>query len=55
MKLLLDVMGGDFGPLANLEGALQALPQLEGSLGLIGDEAVIQKTLKNLNIVKTYQ
>ncbi len=47
MKLLLDVMGGDYGPLANLEGALQALPQLEGSLGLIGDEAVIQKTLRN--------
>src|SRR5947208_2299238 len=37
-------MGGDLGPKVALEGALQALPELEGTLTIIGDE----KTLKPL-------
>ncbi len=46
MKLILDVMGGDSGPSANLEGAVQALPELEGELILVGDEAIIRDHLR---------
>lgn len=41
-KLILDVMGGDRAPQAILEGAIQALPHLEGELVLVGDEAQIR-------------
>ncbi|MBC7693776.1 MAG: phosphate acyltransferase PlsX [Methylotenera sp.] len=40
-KLILDVMGGDYGLRANLDGALQALPELSGELILVGDEKLI--------------
>lgn len=46
-KLILDLMGGDFAPGANLEGALQALPQLEGELVLLGDEKAIRPLLSH--------
>jgi len=56
-RLILDAMGGDFAPLATLEGALKALPELErdpdgtphselSELVLVGDEAVILQHLK---------
>jgi glycerol-3-phosphate acyltransferase PlsX len=53
-RLILDAMGGDYAPIATLEGALEALPELEkdpsesygpGELVLLGDEAVIRKLL----------
>ena len=44
-KLILDVMGGDHGPRATLEGALQALPELSGELVLVGDEKLILNVL----------
>src|SRR4051812_27044342 len=40
-KIILDVMGGDHGPRATLEGALQALSELTGELILVGDEKLI--------------
>jgi glycerol-3-phosphate acyltransferase PlsX len=49
-RLILDAMGGDFAPVATIEGALKALPELErdrdGELVLLGDEAVIRKLLE---------
>lgn len=48
-RLILDVMGGDAGPRAILEGAILALVELSrtpGELTLIGDEAVIRPLLK---------
>jgi glycerol-3-phosphate acyltransferase PlsX len=39
-------MGGDHAPQANLEGAQQALPELEGELILIGDEKVLKAALE---------
>jgi phosphate acyltransferase len=56
-RLILDAMGGDFAPLATLEGALKALPELErdpdgtphselSELVLVGDEAIILQHLK---------
>jgi glycerol-3-phosphate acyltransferase PlsX len=44
-RLILDVMGGDNAPRAALDGALQALPELEGELVLIADEAVVRPIL----------
>ena len=41
-KIILDVLGGDYGTMANLDGAQQALPQLRGELVLIGDEKTIR-------------
>ncbi len=56
MKLILDLMGGDHGPLAALEGAQLALPELEKELEhadrsahieliLLGDENATRETL----------
>ncbi len=45
-KLILDVMGGDYAPLANLEGALLSLPKIKGHLYLVGDAKVIQHHLQ---------
>jgi glycerol-3-phosphate acyltransferase PlsX len=53
-RLILDAMGGDYAPVATIEGALKALPELEknqgegegGELVLVGDEAVIRKLLQ---------
>lgn len=44
-RLILDVMGGDHAPRSNLDGILQALPELVGELILVGDEAVIKPLL----------
>ena len=44
-QLILDVMGGDRGPQVILEGAQQALPELEGELVLVGDENVLRPLL----------
>jgi glycerol-3-phosphate acyltransferase PlsX len=45
-RLILDVMGGDHAPEANLLGALEALPEIEGELVLVGDEPAIRKALE---------
>ncbi|HLE01418.1 MAG TPA: phosphate acyltransferase PlsX, partial [Bdellovibrionota bacterium] len=44
-KLILDTMGGDHAPHAVLEGAIRALPELEGELVLIGDSEVLKPVL----------
>lgn len=38
-------MGGDLGPGVPLEGAIQALPELEGELLLVGDREIIHRFL----------
>ncbi len=47
-RLILDAMGGDYGPGAILEGAIQALPELQncnGELIIVGDEGIIRPLL----------
>lgn len=47
-RLILDAMGGDRAPRANLEGALAALPELDetgGELILVGDEQVLKSEM----------
>lgn len=49
-RLILDVMGGDFAPHANLQGAQKALPELtdpNGELVLLGDETAIRSLLES--------
>ena len=52
MRIGLDVMGGDFAPLATIKGALLALRELPESLRivLIGDESKISAELKKENV-----
>ncbi|MCI9178307.1 MAG: phosphate acyltransferase PlsX [Clostridia bacterium] len=46
MKILLDAMGGDKAPDANIKGAIKAINQIEAEVILIGDENIIQSKVK---------
>ncbi len=51
MRIALDVMGGDFGPRATVEGAYLYLKESpkDDHVILVGDEAVINERLKHVN------
>ena len=46
MKILLDAMGGDNAPDANIKGALKAINQIQADITLIGKEEVIRQKIK---------
>lgn len=46
MKILLDAMGGDNGPDANIKGAVRAINQIKAEVILIGKEEIIKAKLK---------
>ena len=46
MKILLDAMGGDNAPDANIKGAVKAINQIEAEVVLIGNEEVINSKIK---------
>lgn len=46
MKILLDAMGGDNAPDANIRGALKAIDQIKAELVLIGKEEIIRNKIK---------
>ena len=46
MIILLDAMGGDNAPDANIKGAVAAINQIQAELWLIGKEEVIKAKLK---------
>jgi glycerol-3-phosphate acyltransferase PlsX len=48
MKIAVDAMGGDFGPAPNVEGALQAVGELDVEVVLVGDEPQIRDQLRRL-------
>ena len=48
MKILLDVMGGDNSPDANIKGAVKAIKQIKAEIVLIGKEDVIEERCKAL-------
>ena len=48
MKILLDAMGGDNAPDANIKGAVKAINQIEAEVILIGKEEVIRTRTKEL-------
>ena len=48
MKILLDAMGGDNAPDANIKGAINAINQIKAEIVLIGKEDVIKSKIKEL-------
>ena len=46
MNILLDAMGGDNAPDANIKGAIKAINQIEADVTLIGKEEIIRKKVK---------
>ena len=48
MKILLDAMGGDNAPDANIKGAVKAINQIKAEVVLIGKEEVIRNKFKQL-------
>ena len=46
MKILLDAMGGDNAPDANIKGAVKAIDQIQAEVILIGKEEVIKEKLQ---------
>lgn len=46
MRILLDAMGGDNAPDANIKGAITAINQIKAELILIGKEEIIRKKIK---------
>ena len=48
MKILLDAMGGDNAPDANIKGAVKAINQVKAEVVLIGKEEVIRRRIKEL-------
>ena len=48
MIILLDAMGGDNAPDANIKGAVAAINQINAELWLIGKEDVIKSRVKKL-------
>lgn len=51
MKIAVDAMGGDHGPAPNVEGALQAVNELDLEVILVGDEVRINEQLRRLGCV----
>jgi glycerol-3-phosphate acyltransferase PlsX len=48
MKIALDAVGGDHGPVPCIEGALQAARELDVEVILVGDEAVLKRETDRL-------
>ena len=48
MKIAVDAMGGDHGPLPNVEGSLQAAKNLGVEVVLVGDESLLREHLKRV-------
>ena len=48
MRILLDAMGGDNAPEANIKGALRAIKEINSELVLIGKEDIIRAKIKEL-------
>jgi len=46
IRVALDAMGGDRGPEVNIEGAVAAARELGASVLLVGDQAVLERTLE---------
>jgi len=46
MKIALDAMGGDYAPLVEIEGAIQAASELDVSLILVGNREVLEAELE---------
>ena len=48
MTILLDAMGGDNAPDANIKGAIDASKEIESEIVLIGNEEIINSKIKEI-------
>ena len=48
MKIILDAMGGDNAPDANIKGAINAINKVKAEIILVGKEDVINSRVKEL-------
>ncbi|MCP9468546.1 MAG: phosphate acyltransferase PlsX [Nitrospira sp.] len=48
MKIALDAVGGDYGPAPCIEGALQAVREVDVEVVLVGDEALLKQECRRL-------
>ena len=46
MKIILDAMGGDNAPDANIKGAINAINKVKAEIILVGKEEVIRSKIK---------
>ncbi len=46
MKIILDAMGGDNAPDANIKGAIRAIKEIDSEIILVGNEEIINKKVK---------
>ena len=46
MKIILDAMGGDNAPDANIKGAINAINKVKADIVLVGKEEVIRSKIK---------
>ncbi len=49
MKIIVDAMGGDYGPRVVVEGAIAAVKEYDAEVVLVGDEPKIKDLLKKFN------
>ena len=49
MNILLDAMGGDNAPDANIKGAIKAINQIKAEVTLIGKEEIIRNKIKEFS------
>ena len=48
MKIILDAMGGDNAPDANIKGAVNAIEKINAEIILIGNEKILNERIKEL-------
>ena len=48
MTILLDAMGGDNAPEANIRGAVKAISEVEAEVMLVGNEKIINEKIKEI-------
>ena len=48
MRILLDAMGGDNAPDANIKGAIKAIKEIKSEIVLVGNEKIIKSRIKEL-------
>ena len=48
MKIILDVMGGDNAPDANIKGAINAINKIKAEIILVGKEDIIRSKIKRI-------
>lgn len=48
MTILLDAMGGDNAPEANIKGAVKAIKEIKSEILLIGNEKIINEKIKEI-------